>query len=90
MSDNVNRIIQKARIGEERAERLLEEMGVMQAEIDRLTAALEDARGKALEEAIKEIEASFRRHMDAAPYAKELLKRVAFEQITAIRALVKP
>jgi len=43
MSDNVNRVIQKARIGEERAERLLEEMGVMQAEITRLTAALEDA-----------------------------------------------
>ena len=43
MSDNVNRIIQKARIGEERAERLLEEMAVMQEQIDRLTRELAEA-----------------------------------------------
>lgn len=60
MSDNVNRIIQKARIGEERAERLLEEMSVMQEQIDRLTRELAEARNQALEDAAKVVEEEVR------------------------------
>lgn len=31
-----------------------------------------------------DVEASFRRHMDAAPYAKDLIKRIAFEVVPLI------
>lgn len=49
MSDNVNRIIQKAAIGEEKVARLLDEMAVMDKQIDELRAALSEAR-EALDE----------------------------------------
>ena len=53
MSDKINRLIQQASIDKERAERLLEEIQVMDKQIADLTAALAEARDKALEEAAK-------------------------------------
>ena len=49
MSDKINRLIQQANIDKERAERLLEEIQVMDKQIADLTAALAEAR-EALED----------------------------------------